>query len=255
MRSWWIVGVLALAGTGLFAATRTRAIATTADGDVRVLRVAFGAGYTIPSGRFRPGVGRDTSPTALVVHVERDTASRSTGVLVGACGCRYAADDVLQLPDVAEYAFTFETYPRRDATLRLEFDYLATRTAEFNSPAPIPPPASADGVEDLPVVTRIDGETWVLSPDPQDTRSVVVRAAGADRSGFAWAYRGASFADASGNRVFRQSDGFTTREHRISLPATAAGAGYRLCPHEPWWELAIDLGTTKSMTFRFRPPR
>lgn len=261
MRARWIVGAFVLGAAGLFAATRQRVIATTADGTVDVVSAEYGTEFELPQPRFAmfpalfPRWTIETTPSPVLA-IQFFNRAQAIGVpsLVASCGCRFRPV-VVHWPRNGCWLGFYHSFPRRAATQRLEIDDVANATAEFDSPAPIPPPATADGVGELPVVVRADGETWVLAADPQDARSVVVRAVGADRSGFEWTYRGAWFEDASGNRVSRQSDAFTTREHRITLPQTDDGALYRLCPHEPWWELTIDVTEAKSVTFRFRPPR
>ena len=232
MKARWIVGAFVLGAAGLFAVTRQRVIATTADGAVDVLSVEYGTEVEVPVPRSGPLPW--LFPTSETQHADqpvlalriRGNPSRSRvgsrhEVIVGACGCRYSPVHNIEAPLLDVSTIVFRTFPRRQTTLRLECDRSEGRVAEFPSPVEIAAAASPTDVDELPVGSRLDGESWVLTPDHQNPTFIVVRAAGADRSGFDWAFRRAWFTDASGNRVNPKSDGYTTREHRISLPTTA----------------------------------
>lgn len=165
--------------------------------------------------------------------------------LLAACGCRFPSHALDWDPEAGEGALAFATFPRRDRELVLEV--AGGDTARFPNPVPAPRPGEAAAA--LPVSVGIGDETWIATLD-EDPRYVLVRAVDAQRRPIQWPVQGGAFRDASGNEAKRAAESPAV-QHRIWLPVSGP---WRLCPHEPWWELRLDVGAGRSVTFRFRPP-
>lgn len=257
-----VLGGIALAAAAACVvswATRRTPVAISDDGSVEILGADYGTHieYSATSEGWRRLLGRRSvavdgpAPFLWVWYAAAGNVPERDVTVAGSCGC------VFHLIGLAEQGrggndervHWAQTFPRRSRELVLGFGN-RTATVRFTNPAPAPPEASGDGVGDLPVSVHVGDETWVLAPDP-DPDFVDVRAVDAGRSGLYWQIRGARFRDASGNAVQRASEAFA-REHRLRLPL--AGDPYHLCPHEPWWELELDVADGKTVTFRFPPP-
>jgi hypothetical protein len=183
---------------------------------------------------------------ALFLHFTHSVGHPGTAVVAGRCGCVWSTSSFLAPGWPCDAVVTFPRFPRRSAEWQIQGAHHFT----IANPAPLPPATTQEVADELPVSTQVGDETWVLSRAP-DPHLLTIRAIDANRSGFAWTYRVAVLSDASGNRVLRRPPVEPEREQRIWLPT--GDPYYHLCPHEPWWELTIDVREGKTVTFRFRP--
>jgi hypothetical protein len=257
-----IVGLVLLAGAAAIVAVRSGAtgdapLARTADGTFEVLDAVYGRRIDFRAPRFRaipwllPARASTSFPVdRLCVHVRGALASP---VLDAACGCTFGRDMTTGSGENDDTIQAWITFPRRDRTLRMRFGPGAGAVAEFPNPFPAPPAASAEGVQPLPATTRVGDATWQVALSPDEPRSLVLRATDARGDDILWKLASATLSDASGNHLSRRTDGGRIREHRIDLPP--ADGVYRLCPHEPWWELEVFLDGARSVLWRFQPPR
>jgi hypothetical protein len=256
-----VVGLVVVAGAALLVALLVRgveapAIARTTDGLREIRTTAYGKriDYLTRRDGFRFWTwGRESwagfPMERLLVHVRGQSGNP---VYEASCGCRFEPDGTAGSGD-ADVVYASLDFPRRDRTLRMRFGQDDAAVAEFPNPFPAPPAASDEGVVELPVTTAVGDETWILSHTADAPPQFAVRPVDAGRSGFEWTFEGAWFSDASGNRIRRVTDGRRSREHRIAAPQTQGP--FVLCPHEPWWELELELGEGRTVRWRFRPLR
>ena len=253
-----VVAGIAVAIVGIAAlASRPSVLARSDDGRVAVLDATYGttAPWRVPLVNWFPAlrVSRrldgffDGRPFLglMVVGGGRDDFR-----IDGQCGCRFWMTPVVW--GRGDVALGTETFPRRDPELRIRCGDDGP-VVVIPNPAPLAPPVAGPEAEELPVTVQSGDVTWILTQRPSDPGQLAVQAVGADGSGFPWRFFSARMSDASGNVVQRMANDRQSREHRIPLPPRVGA--WRLCPHEPWWELTVNVEGRAPVTFRFRPPR